>query len=208
MRVVLLLFFCALNAHAVTIKFQWDPNTETDIAGYKIYSGTTSGSYPNIKDIGNVTTGSIDIPPNTATYITVTAYNTSGLESPYSNEIAYWDMSLDNISFKSLAGGKGILLNWGGGPSFVKGYQLEQGLGFGTNVNWTLPAVLPGNTNTNYIVTSLPRGTNFFRVRAYFNNGQTNDVANEWTGPGVLTPPMSPVLKILVRDDQIIQINQ
>jgi hypothetical protein len=59
-----------------------------DLAGYKIYYGSSSGSYT-----GSVTAGAVtnyvltDLTPG-AYYIAVTAYNSSGDESGYSNEVS------------------------------------------------------------------------------------------------------------------------
>jgi hypothetical protein len=58
----------------------------TDLAGYKIYYGTSSGNYTEVIDAGNVTTYTVgSLPPGTY-YFAVTAYNGSGNESDYSNE--------------------------------------------------------------------------------------------------------------------------
>jgi len=66
----------------------WDPNSETNLAGYKVYFGMASGVYnaPNI--IGTETTYTVNgLGPGTW-YFAVTAYNTEGLESGYSNEVS------------------------------------------------------------------------------------------------------------------------
>jgi hypothetical protein len=59
-----------------------------DLAGYKLYYGTTSGNYTTSIDVGNVTTF---VTPNltwgVVYYFSLTAYDTSGNESGYSNEI-------------------------------------------------------------------------------------------------------------------------
>jgi hypothetical protein len=34
---------CATPAHAMNVTFTWDANTESDLAGYKVYYGTISG---------------------------------------------------------------------------------------------------------------------------------------------------------------------
>jgi hypothetical protein len=64
-----------------------DGTALTDLAGYKIYWGTTSGSYPNsvtIEDtsmttyvVGNLTAGTYEF--------VATAFNASGVESRYSS---------------------------------------------------------------------------------------------------------------------------
>ena len=67
----------------------WNANTESDLAGYKIYVGTVPGVYGPPTSVGNVTTCQV---PNLATgqtyYFSVTAVDTSGNESLYSNEVS------------------------------------------------------------------------------------------------------------------------
>ncbi len=63
-----------------------DGSSLDDLAGYKIYVGTAAGNYAATLDVGNVTDFSMDnLVPGTY-YFAVTAYNTSGMESSYSNE--------------------------------------------------------------------------------------------------------------------------
>lgn len=40
-------------AAAGTITVQWDPVSDTDLAGYRVYYGPTQGSHANNKDAGN-----------------------------------------------------------------------------------------------------------------------------------------------------------
>ncbi len=71
----------------VSVTLAWDANTEPDLAGYRLYYGTASGSYPNRVDAGKQTTCTVDgLDPAKSYYFVVTAYNTSGQESGYSNE--------------------------------------------------------------------------------------------------------------------------
>ena len=66
----------------------WDPNTEPDLAGYKLYYGLSSGNYPYIVDVGNQTTYTLsNLEVGKTYYIAATAYTTAGLESDYSNEV-------------------------------------------------------------------------------------------------------------------------
>ncbi len=83
-----LLLVGAASATAADVVLAWDPNTEPDLAGYKIYYGNASGVYTTIVPIGTQTTYTISgLAPGTY-YFAVTAFNTSGLESGYSNEVS------------------------------------------------------------------------------------------------------------------------
>ena len=82
----------------------WDaPTTNTDgsplttLAGYNIYYGTTPGDYSGVVDAGNSTSYQVtSLNRGQTYYFTVTAYDYSGSESDYSNEvekfIPFYDM--------------------------------------------------------------------------------------------------------------------
>jgi fibronectin type III domain protein len=67
----------------------WNPDTSTNLAGYKLYVGTASGVYSSSISLGNVTSYTV---PNlligNTYYFAVTAYNNSGIESGFSNEVS------------------------------------------------------------------------------------------------------------------------
>ena len=44
------------SAQAGQATLAWDPNTEPELAGYKVYYGTAAGTYGTPIDVGNVTT--------------------------------------------------------------------------------------------------------------------------------------------------------
>lgn len=62
-------------------------------SGYKTYWGTTTGTYPNVQDVGDVLTYSYahDSMPRDCTplFAAVTAYNAAG-ESGYSDEVTFY----------------------------------------------------------------------------------------------------------------------
>lgn len=88
---VLVVLFAATGAlYAGTMSIAWDPVTDSDLAGYKVYYGTAPGNYTMSKDVGNATSTTLTgLDPCTRYYVAVKAYDTGGLESAsYSNEIA------------------------------------------------------------------------------------------------------------------------
>jgi hypothetical protein len=83
---ILLLFVPKIHAAQVTLA--WDPSSGTDIAGYKLYYGTSSRNYPFTLDVGSVTTHTITgLSDGQTYYIAATAYNTQGNESAFSEEV-------------------------------------------------------------------------------------------------------------------------
>ena len=69
------------------IILSWQKSTDSNVLGYKIYYGTESKNYDTNLDAGNVLTHTITgLVEGQAYYFAATAYNTSGLESNFSNE--------------------------------------------------------------------------------------------------------------------------
>ena len=98
------------SSQAGQVVFEWDANSEEDLAGYRLYQTTTSGSYEYGVDkaIG-------DIPAGTETFThsmnvdgtffwVATAYDTAGNESGPSNEVTA------TINFKPPAPPSGCIL--------------------------------------------------------------------------------------------------
>ena len=71
-----------------TITLAWDPNPENNIAGYNVYYGRISGDYLRIVSVVDPTVA-IRIRGHATVYFAVTAYNTDGQESDFSEEI-HW----------------------------------------------------------------------------------------------------------------------
>lgn len=82
---------------AAQVSLAWDAVTTnadgspcTDLSGYKIYFGTTSGQYSSSRDVGNLVTYHLTgLSTGTTYFIATSAYDTSGMESEYSNEVVY-----------------------------------------------------------------------------------------------------------------------
>jgi hypothetical protein len=88
----LILLLTVSAASAGTFSLQWDPNTDGDLAGYRVYYGSTVGTYDQNVDVGNVTSYTLTGLTDCATwYVAVKAYDTEGLESVnFSNEVSGW----------------------------------------------------------------------------------------------------------------------
>jgi hypothetical protein len=75
---------------AETATLTWNANTESDLAGYKLYQGTASGQYGPPVDLGNVTTTTVTLPSlamDRTYYFAITAYDLARNESGKSNEV-------------------------------------------------------------------------------------------------------------------------
>ncbi len=88
-------FTITVNAISLgSVTLNWTPPTENDdgsaladLAGYKIYWGTTPGSYPNSVTVENPGLSSYvvdNLPPGTYEFV-ATSFNSAGVESVYSN---------------------------------------------------------------------------------------------------------------------------
>lgn len=112
----------ATHALAATVSMSWNANNDNDLAGYRVYYGTASGSYSYSLDAGNATTVEIgDLSADTTYYFIVTAYDTSGNESDPADEVsvtipaeAAASTDGNTLSASSDAGGGG-----GGGGCFI-----------------------------------------------------------------------------------------
>ncbi len=71
-----------------TLTLQWSPNAEPDIAGYVVYYGLHSGIYTRSQTVDDPS-ATILVPTRFTVYVAVTAFNTAGEESPYSEEV-HW----------------------------------------------------------------------------------------------------------------------
>ena len=90
---LVILFMIGIANAATNVSFIWEPNTEPDLAGYRVWRSNVSGGPWTM--VGEIPCGSNDntcarftelgVPDGTYFWV-ATAYDNEGYESEYSNE--------------------------------------------------------------------------------------------------------------------------
>jgi hypothetical protein len=87
---ILILIISISLAYTAQVTLAWDPNTELELAGYKIYYGLLSDQYSSSVDVGNRTSYTLsNLADGKTYYFAATAYDQYGDESDFSNEVAF-----------------------------------------------------------------------------------------------------------------------
>jgi hypothetical protein len=84
-QVFFILGVAALSMHGITLV--WDANTNSNVAGYVLYSGTNRGAYYARSFLGNVTSNRLSgLLRGVNYFFAITTRTLSGMESDFSNE--------------------------------------------------------------------------------------------------------------------------
>jgi hypothetical protein len=185
------LFFCPSLGHAMNVTLGWEANTESHLAGYKVYYDTNSGApyapasedradnYPNgtpivvEKSVTEITlTGLTD---GKVYYFAVTAFDDEGRESAFSNEVVTDTDppgTVTNLSstpdIQTWSSGRTATVNWSAardGPlgSGVAGYSVVWDANPGT-IPDTTKDMGPDSTSASAVLSD---GQNhWFHIRA------------------------------------------
>lgn len=171
-----------------SVTLAWDPNPESDLAGYIVYYGSASRNYTNAVNVGNITTNTVSGLVNGATYFfAVTAYNTNGLESDFSAEVSYLASSDSVIAttLQPILSRSNVVFR---GTSSVAGLAAWFDLSEGTNTsNWhQVPAQSP--TNQVYWAVLATNQMSFYGGAMPTNwtyRFSVSDAANQWSAAPV-----------------------
>ena len=137
-----------------TLTLSWIASTSTNVTNYKIYYGTTSGSYTQAVSAGPLTQATITgLTPGTTYFLAATATDDAGLESGYSIEVAFVvpagrpDQGQPELSL--LRSGTDSVLQW---STNYAGFTLQ----WSTSPveGWTDLTSSPSISGTNYTCTS------------------------------------------------------
>lgn len=174
-RICLLLLFLILPVmlSAQSIVVNWNANTETDLAGYKVYYGTASGVYGSPIDVGKVTTYTIaNVLETTTYYIALTAYDTSGNESVKSVEASATTLDVTAPAVPGTPtvtpGTKSLLVSWAAVTSTdLAGYKIYYGTASGV-----YRAPVDVGKVTSYTISGLANNTTYYiRISSYDTSG-------------------------------------
>lgn len=90
LHVVVVVLGAVTSTYAGDVRLAWDPNSESDLAGYVVLIGTASGVYTQSLEVAPASPeAEIKSLPDGATYFfAVRAFNTAGLQSGLSNEVS------------------------------------------------------------------------------------------------------------------------
>ena len=157
-----------------------------DLAGYRLYSGTTSGVYTQTSELGNATQTLVsNLTIGKTYYFAVTAYTTALIESAPSNEVSYPQVSATptptpspaqtpasptNLK-ASVVSSTQINLSWADNSSNETGFKIERSI----NGSTFAQIGTTGANTTAYASTGLAASTKYYyRVRAYNSGGNSS----------------------------------
>lgn len=89
-------FACPGRGSAAEVTFQWEPDREEGVQGYRLYYGLQSRSYEDVVDVGSTTRFTLPwLDEDKTYYFAFTAYDHLGNESDLSREIVWSTASLE-----------------------------------------------------------------------------------------------------------------
>ncbi|MBV9009261.1 MAG: fibronectin type III domain-containing protein [Verrucomicrobia bacterium] len=82
-----------------TVTLAWTGSPSTNVTGYHVWYGVTSGNYTQRLDAGNSTNDTVSgLAPSTSYYFVVKAYDAAGQESAASNEVSFTTGASTSVS--------------------------------------------------------------------------------------------------------------
>ena len=176
------LFFIAphtVSAADNTVDLQWSPNSEDDLAGYKVFHGTQSGVYGFPVFVGKSTTHHMDnLSPDTTHYFAITAYDETGNESDPSQEVSKTipvslPPAVTSPAPNSILEGTSATFTWQANETNVTEWWLNVGSTEGT---WDLFDTGSLGTSTSATISGFPTDGSKFWVRLWYK------IASGWKG--------------------------
>lgn len=186
--------------HATDAVLKWDAATG-DVTGYTIYYGLSEGSYPNNRDVGNVTQyalSNLSLSEGTSYYFVVRAYNSVG-ESGDSNLTTYTVPSSEDttppITPQGITGSlmdNSILIQWqANSETDLSGYRVYYGT---ASRNYGLPIPVSG---TQYSFNAMQADVTYYiAVSAVDTSGNESGYSSEVNVTYIIPDTTSPAVTI------------
>ncbi|MBF0274011.1 MAG: hypothetical protein HQK84_02140, partial [Nitrospinae bacterium] len=153
-------------------------------SGYKVYYGTTSGTYINAStgvNLGNRTSFTFNNIPAGTYYLALKSYDSSGNLSSYSSEISVTVTSTTlaaPTNYSATVSGSSVATSWTA-ASGASGYKVYYGTTSGTYINASTGADL-GN-RTSFTFNNIPAGTYYIALKSYNSSGTLSSYSSEVT---------------------------
>lgn len=135
---ILWYFILTSYGFAKELIVSWDPNSELDLAGYKVYWGTASRNYTNVVDANNENSYTVGgLSEGIEYFFAVTAYDTAFNESDFSQEVSMTieveDISAPEISSVTLKNASTVELKFDedvekNSAEKISNYQINNGI--------------------------------------------------------------------------------
>jgi len=168
--VSLFVLFCfSPDASAQQAQLAWNPDA-SQVAGYEVYYGLSSGNYTANSDVGNTTTATLQNLSSPTYYIAVTAYDSNNNQSGFSPELVINLMTASAGAGGTIAPSGSFFQSQGASQTFTitpsGGYQIADvqvdGQSAGPVSTYTLTGITAPHTisatfaatGTNYIITA------------------------------------------------------
>lgn len=185
--VLCICILCSTNTFAGSLSISWAPVSDSSVAGYKIKYGTTSGSYTQSLDVGQVTSYILNNLTEGATYyLVVVAYNSNHVEGVPSAQVSGVVLAASNISAGSISATSAVI-------SWKTNKSSDSQVDYGTATSYGLVTPLDPTLTLSHAQTlsNLIAGTTYnYRVRSKDAGGSTTVSTNfTFTTTTDSTPP-------------------
>jgi len=180
-----MIFFLSTPVQSAQVTLQWDPNLEADLAGYRVYYGTSSGNYSHSLDVGKTTTCTVsNLQDGMPYYFAATAYDTAFAESEFSSEVVYggggecaFSISPDSQSFGSSGGAGTVSLSAGTGCSWTAV----------SNASWIIVTSNSSGSGSSTVYFSVASNSSYSRSGTLTVAGKTFTVNQQGSSPSTFT---------------------
>jgi hypothetical protein len=157
------LLFFPPAASAAQVVLGWNADS-SQVAGYDVHYGATSGNYTTVLNVGNVTTATLQNLASQTCYIALTAYDANNNQSPLSSELVIDSITSSAGSGGSISPAGNFFQAQGASQSFTitpaSGYVISNVLVDGTSVgavsSYTLSNISASHTVSATFAASTP----------------------------------------------------